>query len=498
MYIYVAVDIQHIVLDLEKFVSNSKPVKVRIAPSPTGDPHVGTGYVALFNYVFAKKYGGSFVLRIEDTDQARSKSSSEAMIMDGLKWLGLTWDEGPDIGGTSGPYRQSERKQIYQEYVGKLIDSNHAYRCFCTKERLDQMREDQKSSGARLGYDGHCKSLAKEEVQRQLGDKVPYVVRLAMPDDGKISFEDQLRGILDFDCAQIDDQVLLKSDGFPTYHLANVVDDHLMGITHVIRAEEWVSSTPKHVELYKAFGWDEPEWIHLPLLRNKDKSKISKRKNPVSLSYYMRAGYLPNALLNFLALMGWNPGNDVEVFSLKEMVDQFEYKNIHLGDPVFDKDKLNWLNQQYLQKVDDETFVSILRDEFFSSTYLKKLKPLMVERLVKFEDFFEKASFFFTGSLDYSDLKVLPKGRDSKEFKKMLKGLVELLDDVYDWDAEHLKQTLDQYREEIEWKPKDYFMPIRMVTTGRKDSPPLVETLEVLGREVVRHRLREASQLEWS
>jgi glutamyl-tRNA synthetase len=471
---------------------NTRGVRVRIAPSPTGDPHVGTAYIALFNYVFAKKHGGSFILRIEDTDQTRFKASSEAQIMATLKWLDLPWDEGPDCGGPAGPYKQSERLDIYKKHSDELIAKGSAYKCFCSRERLDQLRIEQRSVGAQTKYDGRCRHLSEHEIKAHETEATPYVIRLKTPDEGTTQYTDKLRGIISFDYEQLDDQVLLKADGFPTYHLANVVDDHLMGITHVIRAEEWISSTPKHVELYRAFGWKEPEWIHMPLLRNSDKSKISKRKNPVSLTYYKRAGILPTALVNFLSLMGWSFGDDKEIFTLEEMISVFDFKNVSLGGPVFDMTKLTWLNQHYMHTLNDDEFSSYLRNQMFSDSYLKRLKPLLIERLSTFDQFVDKGAFFFNGALDYSGLTIVPKNKDLSELKGMLSGLVERLDELYDWQAESLDKLMAEHKAELGWKPKDYFMTIRLVVTGRKDSPPLSPTIEALGRDIVRFRIRNA------
>ena len=307
----------------KKEIMSEKRVRVRIAPSPTGDPHVGTAYIGLFNYVFAKHNNGDFLLRIEDTDRTRFSETSEQQIFDMMRWLGINYDEGPDIGGDKGPYRQSERFSIYKEYAEKLVEKGEAYYCFCTPERLQKLRERQVAMKQAPGYDGHCRNLSKEEVEAKLAAGEPYVIRLKMPYEGETIVHDELRGDIVFENSKIDDQVLLKSDGFPTYHLANIVDDHLMGITHVIRAEEWIASTPKHVQLYRAFGWDEPKWYHMPLLRNVDKTKISKRKNPVSMNYYVEEGYLKEGLLNFLALMGWSFGGDKEIFTIEEMVENF-------------------------------------------------------------------------------------------------------------------------------------------------------------------------------
>jgi glutamyl-tRNA synthetase len=396
-------------------MSYFKEVRVRIAPSPTGDPHVGTAYVALFNYVFAKKNQGKFLLRIEDTDQVRAKSSSEAMIMQSLRWLGLTWDEGPDKPGPYGPYRQSERTAIYREHTEILIKTGHAYRCFCTAERLEAVRAKQREAGVTTAYDRHCRGLSAADVEANMRKQLPHVVRLKMPVSGVTSFTDEIRGLVEIENTRMDDQVLLKSDGYPTYHLANVVDDHLMKISHVIRAEEWINSTPKHVVLYDAFGWEKPKFAHLPLLRNADKSKISKRKNPVALTYYQRAGVLPEALVNFLANMGWSFGNDVEFFSVDDMVKKFEFKNIHLGGPVFDTVKLTWMNQHYMHKMTEDRFVEYVRNEIFSESYLRQMKPYVLERMSRFEQFVDNNFFFFNGALDYAGLEIIPKGKTPQE-----------------------------------------------------------------------------------
>jgi glutamyl-tRNA synthetase len=469
----------------------AQEVRVRIAPSPTGDPHVGTAYIALFNYIFAKKHNGKFVLRIEDTDQARAKSTSEGMISESMGWLGLRWDEGPDVGGPYGPYRQSERTEIYRQHIDILLKNGTAYPCFCTTERLDQLRAEQRAAGKTTAYDRLCRDLPEVDVKSKMAQKIPYVVRLKMPADGMTEFHDQLRGKVEIDNQRLDDQVLIKADGFPTYHFANVVDDHAMKITHVIRAEEWISSTPKHVILYKSFGWAEPQWIHMPLLRNTDKSKISKRKNPVSLNYYRRAGILPETLLNFLGLMGWSYGEDREIFSMTEMMERFSFDRVSLGGPVFDLQKLAWLNQQYLQKMSEDSFVQYMRKEVFSESYLKQLRPLLVERISKFEEFIEKGSFFFTGAIDYTLVPVIPQGKTKDDVRPVISDLVEKLDELYEWEPTKIHDVLDAHKTAIGWKPKDYFLMIRYITTGRKDSPPLNETLAVLGREMVRFRLRD-------
>jgi glutamyl-tRNA synthetase len=471
-------------------------VKTRIAPSPTGDPHVGTAYVALFNYAFAKRNGGRFVLRIEDTDRQRSTQESETMILEALRWIGLEWDEGPDVGGEDGPYRQSERTAIYREHVDQLVASGAAYPCFCTRERLDELRAQQKAAKQQLGYDGHCRSLPRKEGAARCVAGEPHVIRLAMPDDGETVVHDLLRGEITFANQQIDDQILIKSDGQPTYHLANVVDDHLMGISHVIRAEEWISSLPKHVQLYRSFGWQLPVFCHLPLLRNADKSKISKRKNPVSLGYYRTAGILPEALLNYLALMGWAMPDERDQFTLDEFVASFRLEDISLGGPVFDLEKLTWLNGKYLRDLDAEAFFERLRDVPLSDDYLQQVIPLVQERVDTLADFTAYASFFFVGEVDF-DPKALPKlvakNRTPPQTAKLFRALLEeRLDAISEWSAESLEQALRVFCESHELSPKELFMPLRIALTGRTATPPLFETMEVLGKERCRWRLRRA------
>lgn len=472
---------------------SSSQVRVRIAPSPTGDPHVGTAYVTLFNYCFAKKHGGKLVLRIEDTDQARYRSQSESMIMESLRWLGLEWDEGPDRPGLYGPYRQSERRDLHRYWAEHLVDTGHAYRCFCSAERLELMRQEQKVQGIKVGYDRHCRELSPQDIHHNMKQGVPFVIRLKMPTEGTTTIADYLRGDVTIDNTQLDDQILLKSDGFPTYHLANVVDDHLMEITHVIRAEEWISSTPKHVILYRAFGWKEPVFCHLPLLRNNDKSKISKRKNPTSLNFYRRAGILPEAMVNFLGLMGWSYGSNQEVFSLSQMIEAFDLKQIHLGGPIFDQQKLHWINNQYLQKISDEVFVHYIHNEIFNKELLKQLKPLVVERLDRFDQFVDKFSFFFNGALTYRE-SFVPDGKTLSETQDMLGTLAEMFDEIDQWDVATVKSTLDLCKSKVGWKPKDFFMTVRLVVTGRKDSPPLAESLALIGSDMVKYRLRQGAR----
>ncbi|MCB9557323.1 MAG: glutamate--tRNA ligase [Deltaproteobacteria bacterium] len=473
---------------------SNQEVRVRIAPSPTGDPHVGTAYVGLFNYAFARHHGGKFILRIEDTDQQRSTQTAEEAILRSLRWLGLTWDEGPDVGGPYGPYRQSERAAIYQEHASMLIEKGEAYRCFCSAERLAELR---KLGGSQRGYDGHCREIDPAESTRRAASE-SHVVRLKMPRTGETVLRDQLRGAVTLPNEQSDDQILLKSDGLPTYHLANVVDDHLMKVSHVIRAEEWISSAPKHLRLYQAFGWEPPKMIHLPLLRNadKNKSKISKRRNPVSLDYYREAGILPEAMCNFLALMGWSFGDDRERFTLEEMIERFDLVegSVSLSGPVFDLEKLAWLNSLYLKDLSDEQLADGLIAWGLNREKLVALAPLIRERIRKFDEFIPLVDYVFAGDLDYTPLlpQLVAKKREPKETAEMLEQLADALDAVNLWTVEGLEASCRVFCEERGWKTKEVFMALRLISTGRKASPPLFDTMLVIGRERCRRRLRLA------
>jgi len=472
-------------------------VRVRIAPSPTGDPHVGTAYIALFNYAFAKHEGGQFILRIEDTDRMRSTAESEAAILRALRWVGLSWDEGPDVGGPHGPYRQSERADIYRREAAGLLASGAAYRCFCSAERLDKLRAEQKGKSGFVGYDGHCRGLDRATSDARAAAGEAFVVRLAMPKSGQTTVMDRLRGQVQFDNTQIDDQILLKTDGFPTYHLANVVDDHLMGITHVIRAEEWLTSTPKHVVLYQAFGWDAPEWVHMPLLRNADKSKIAKRKNPVSLDYYRAAGFLPEALLNYLGTMGWSLSGDREKFTLAEMIEAFTFDRVRLGGPVFDLVKLSAMNADYLRALDDAAVVERLRQWRLSDDYLAALVPLVRKRIQRLDEFIPMTEFFFAGDVDHTPVlkDLVPAPRTPKDVSECLLGFIEALDAQRDFSAPALEAMTRAFADKAGWDAKELFMLVRLAATARRATPPLFETLSVLGRDLTRRRLRQCAEL---
>jgi glutamyl-tRNA synthetase len=496
----------------ETNTQNSKvgpPVRVRIAPSPTGDPHVGTAYIGLLNYVFAKQRGGKFVLRIEDTDRTRFVASSEQMIFDALRWVGLQWDEGPDVGGPHGPYRQSERTEIYREYCQKLIDTGAAYRAFETADELDTERKAQMAAKQPPKYSGPSRNYTPEQAAAALAEGKPYTIRLRVPDGDKgpgiasTTFKDELRGDITFDHNNVDDQVLMKSDGFPTYHLANVVDDHLMGITDVIRAEEWISSTPKHVLLYGAFGWDLPRFWHMPLLRNTDKSKISKRKNPVSLIYYRQAGFLPDAMLNFLGLMGGGMAHATEqeivskgldtkladVFSIVEMLERFDFKRISLGGPVFDLVKLKWLNGEYLRRQSPEEFFQSLRATIFSDSYLREIAPLVQTRIETLAQFGDMADFFFRDDVQPTPDVFVPKKRTLEDTLAFGAEMLTALE-TSEWGTESIDASLRALLTAKEWSVKETYMLLRAILTGSTASPPLLESLVVFGKARSLDRVR--------
>ncbi|MCA9523963.1 MAG: glutamate--tRNA ligase [Myxococcales bacterium] len=468
-------------------------VRVRIAPSPTGDPHVGTAYIALFNIAFARKHGGRFILRIEDTDQVRSTRESEEAIFEALRWLGLTWDEGPDIGGPYGPYRQSERREIYAEHAKQLVASGEAYPCFCSSETLSAMREEQMRNKLPLGYDGRCRKLTAEEARNRIAAGESHVIRLRVPAEGETIVRDRLRGDVSFQNSQVDDQVLIKADGSPTYHLANVVDDHLMQISHVIRGEEWISSTPKHVQLYRAFGWQAPEFIHLPLLRNPDKSKLSKRKNPVSINYYRRLGVLPEALVNFLGMMGYSMPDEREKFSVDELIAEFEIDRVKLSGPVFGLDKLKWLTGLYLREMSEEALLDRILGELYTRESLARFVKLLQPRIEVLGDFHQQSGFFYgPDGLGYAPEELLPKKRSAAEMLPVFRKLSEQFDALRSFTVESVDEAIKVVMEETGYKARDVFLPLRIAVTGSKASPELHETIVAIGPELCRQRIRLA------
>jgi glutamyl-tRNA synthetase len=471
-------------------------VRTRIAPSPTGDPHVGTAYVALFNMAFAKSQGGQFLLRIEDTDQVRSTRESEKSILDALRWLGLDWDEGPDNGGDKGPYRQSERSAIYTKHAEQLVESGHAFRCFCSSERLEELRRTQMEGKLALGYDGHCLHLSADEVAKRAAQGEAHVVRMQVPREGQCTFNDMLRGEISIDWAQIDLQVLLKADGMPTYHLANVVDDHLMEISHVIRGEEWINSAPKHILLYQYFGWEAPIFCHLPLLRNVDKSKLSKRKNPTSILYYQRMGYLPEALLNYLGRMGWSMPDESEKFTLPEMLEVFDIQRVSLGGPVFDVEKLSWLNGMWIRdNLSDDQLADRLQEWAFNRERLKAFLPFARQRMETFSDLAPLGSYLISGMLPISAEDLQSVGLNEEELIETLQFALWRLESVEYWDRDNIFNALKAVADAMEIKLKLFLAPLFIAIAGSSASISVIDSMNLLGADMSRARLRHAINL---
>ncbi|MDT0501932.1 MULTISPECIES: glutamate--tRNA ligase [unclassified Halomonas] len=468
-------------------------VRTRIAPSPTGDPHVGTAYIALFNLCFARQHGGQFILRIEDTDRVRSTAESEQMILDSLRWLGVEWDEGPDVGGPHGPYRQSERGDIYAEHARQLIESGHAFKCYRTSEELDELRESRKAAGMHLALKPADLALPADEQARRENEGWPHVVRMQVPATGTCIIQDMLRGTIEVDWAQVDAQILLKSDGMPTYHLANVVDDHLMGITHVLRGEEWINSAPKHQLLYEYFGWEMPELCHMPLLRNPDKSKLSKRKNPTSINYYRRMGYLPQAVTNYLGRMGWSMPDEREKFSLDEMMAHFDIQRVSLGGPVFDLEKLTWLNGLYIREdLDDEGFLKALMEWAFNEQYVKEILPQVRPRVETFSEVAPLAGHFFSGvpAISETSFDAVKLGRE--DLVKLLQFLVWRFEVLPAWNKEALLGEVKTLSAHFEMKMKDLLAPVFIAITGSSASTSVMDAMAILGSDMTRARLRHA------
>lgn len=419
-------------------------VRTRIAPSPTGDPHVGTAYIALFNLCFARQHGGQFILRIEDTDQLRSTRESEQQIFDALHWLGIEWDEGPDVGGPHGPYRQSERGDIYKKYAHELVKKGHAFHCFCSPERLEQVRNEQLAKKETPRYDGYCMHLSQQEIDYRLAAKEANVIRMKLPSEGICIVNDMLRGAVEIPWDRMDMQILMKTDGLPTYFLANVVDDHLMGITHVLRGEEWLPSAPKLIKLYEYFGWEQPKLCYMPLLRNPDKSKLSKRKNPTSINFYERMGFLPEAMLNYLGRMGWSMPDGREQFSLTEMIANFDIHRVSLGGPIFDLEKLSWLNGQWIRDLSVDEFARATQAWGFNREYFNKIIPLLQERVETFSEIVPLADFFFMGAVAIDVSFFEHKKLSPEQVRQAMQLLLWKFEALRQWDKDHITTCIDR------------------------------------------------------
>ncbi len=475
----------------------STEVRVRYAPSPTGFLHIGGLRTALYNYLFARHHDGKFVLRVEDTDRSRYVEGAVEDFMHMLNWAGIEVDEGPVVGGPFGPYYQSERLDLYRQHVDRLLEEGKAYRCFCTAERLDQMRKFQEKSKLPPKYDRTCLRLSAEEARKKLEAGEPHTVRMRVPDDATVGFSDLIRGEVAFSSFNIDDQVLLKSDGYPTYHLANVVDDHYMQISHVIRGEEWVSSTPKHVLLYRYFGWEVPQFAHLPLLLNPDRSKMSKRQGDVEARAYPPKGYLREALVNFIALLGWNPGDEREIFTMEELIREFSIDRIHKAGAVFNLEKLNWLNTMHIRRKTDDEIYELLSGELersglssFPREYVLRVIALMKERINFVGEIVTFSGYFFQDPDSYDPDGV--RKRWKPETKSHLVRLTDELDKVPSFTHDALEAVFRDCAEALSIKASDLIHPVRLAVSGVTLGPGLFEMLEVLGREAVVRRLRTA------
>lgn len=503
---------------------DTKKIRTRFAPSPTGYVHIGSVRTALFNYLFAKHNGGTFFLRIEDTDRNRLVEGAVENLLKTFAILGLEPDEGVILDsdgktcqkGDFGPYIQSERLDIYQKYIQELLDRDYAYYCFCSQERLQQVREERQAQKLPPMYDGHCRHLSKDEVQKRIGSGEPYVIRMRIPEEGFTEFDDLVYGHIQVKNELIDDLVLMKSDGYPTYHFAHIIDDHLMQTSHVIRGEEWLPSTPKHILLFKYFGWDAPQYAHLPLLLNPDKSKLSKRQGDVSTASFLEKGYLPQALLNFVVLLGWNPKTEEEIFTMEEMIAKFDLSGVNKYGAVFNTEKLDWINGMYIRNMDLEKLTGLcvpylethgligrtpeggfknkLSGELISFDKLKEIISLEQERMRKLSEIGEGVSFVFEPSLSFDKELLSWKKMSADEAQSNLKLILEELEEVgeKDFTKDNLQSVLNALKEKTGLGTGELLWPMRVSLSGRKNSPGPFEIAEVLGKEKTLQRIKDA------
>lgn len=477
-----------------------KEIRTRFAPSPTGYLHVGGLRTALYNFLFARKNNGKFILRIEDTDRSRYVEGAVENLINTLKWCDLHYDEGPDVGGPYGPYIQSQRLEIYKQYAEELVRKGYAYYCFCTPERLAQLREEQlKLKVPQVKYDKHCLRLSQDEINAKLENKEPYVIRLNVPENQVVKFYDIIREEVEFETNNIDDQVLIKSDGYPTYHLANVVDDHLMKISHVIRGEEWLSSTPKHILLYEFFGWEKPQFAHLPLLLNPDRSKLSKRQGDVAVEDYRAKGYLKEALINFVALLGWNAGDDREFYYLNELIEKFSLERVNKSGAVFDLNKLLWLNGEHIRKKSVDELLPILKEELkkskyasqnFSDDYLKLVISAMHERIDFVYEIITKSYYFFERPTNYEEKAVQKNWK--QETPEILSLLIQEFEKIDNPSKEKYEEALNKLAEQLNVSKGKIIHPLRLALSGTSAGPGIYDLIFILGKDEVKERILEA------
>lgn len=480
--------------------------RVRFAPSPTGYVHIGSLRTALYDFLYAKGKQGKYILRIEDTDRSRFVEGALENLIKSLEWAGVNHDEGVFLEngkivqkGNYGPYIQSERLDLYKEYINKLLDKGLAYRCFCSKERLDKVREEQKKRGETPMYDKHCRGLSQEEIQKNLDEGKDYVIRLKIPEDEDVKFKDLIRGDISINSKEIDDQVLIKSDGFPTYHFAVVVDDHLMKISHVIRGEEWLTSTPKQVILYNYFGWEVPEFVHLPTVLNKDKKKLSKRQGDVSVSDFKDKGYLPEALVNYLALVGWSPKGNNEIFSMEELINEFSFENVSKTGGVFDVEKLNWVNSQYIKNYDNEKLYKLIKpfvvkeellneEEYLNKKdWLIKIIDLVKEKISYLEEIGSHIQMFMGREVKADD--EVKEVLSNDGVRDLIHAFIKNLEAIEEVDEEFTKNIFKKLQKETGAKGKNLYMPLRGAVTGQLHGPDMGKTFIILGKENIIDRL---------
>lgn len=481
----------------------TEPVRVRFAPSPTGYPHVGNIRTALFNWLFARHMGGRFIVRIEDTDVARKVDDALVVILDSLRWLGLDWDEGPEVGGEYGPYFQSRRLNIYHEVINRLIERGNAYRCYCSPARLKEMREEQVRLKHPPGYDRCCRDLKNAERRKKEEEGITSVIRFKAPLQGQTKFFDLIRGEVVFENSTIDDLILMKSDGFPTYHLANVVDDHMMKVSHVMRAEEWLSSTPRHILMYQALGWQHPQFAHLPMILGADRAKLSKRHGAVSIAEFREKGYLPQTMINFLALLGWSLDDKTEILSRQDLVANFSLERVSKTGAILNWGKLDWMNGVYLRSLSLKDFLREALpflekglpakiDRPLSAEYICRIIPLIQERTKTLTEVVELSQFFFVDEIDYKMDLLIVEGMDAPSAFEALKVSQVRLEQLIDFNAESLEALLRPLAGELGLKTGQLFSTLRVTVTGLKAAPPLFQTMEVLGKERCMKRIKMA------
>lgn len=489
---------------------NNKAARVRFAPSPTGHMHLGSARTALYDYLIAKQTGGQFVLRIEDTDSKRFVEGAERELMDGLRWLGLEWDEGTDVGGPYGPYRQSERKALYAEYARQLVEDGHAYYCFCSPERLAKVREEQQARKEDPHYDGTCRNIPLAEADRRIAAGEPHVVRFRTPQEGSTTVHDMRRGDITVENCKIDDYILVKSDGLALYHLAAIIDDHLMKITHVVRGAEWLPTFPLHGLIYRAFGWEEPEFVHLSVfLKPSGKGKMSKREQgellkdgrSIFVKDFEDLGYLPEAVINWIALMGWSYDDHTEFFTMEDLIEKFSFEKINPSPAAINFTKLDHFNGLHIRSLSIEDLAKRIKPFFENAGYepddelLIKIAPILQERLPTLDEAVQKAEFFFKDKVEPKAENLIGKNMTAQDSIKVLERTLDIIRDLPAFEAERMDQPMRALVEELGMKAGQVFGVLRVAITAQEVSPPLFESMEIVGREKSVERLENAIKL---